>query len=155
MNTRTLRAHLKAGGWSQAELARRIGVSRQAVSLWFKHEQASLRGDHLMSIAKALGVSVQTLFEPLPAFGDDHDRLRTTFLWDRLYPELDDFAVAVNRWEPQAVARLVQVSGLYVAQRLLGRGVWKKFDSYKCHIHPARRTQLKGLIQWRNSPTCN
>lgn len=153
MNTHTLRAHLKAKGWSQAELARRIGVSRQAISLWFKHEQATLRSDHLANLAEALGVSMEALCEPLPAFGDDHGRLQAAFLWDRLYPALDDFAIAVNRWEPAAVARLVQVSGLYAAERVLGRRVWKQFANYKQHIHPARCQQLEGLVSWRNTPT--
>ncbi|MFH2007354.1 MAG: helix-turn-helix domain-containing protein [bacterium] len=155
MNTRTLRAHLKARGWSQNELASRIGVSRQAVSLWLKRPEISVRSNHLLSVSKALGIPVESLVQPLPALGDegDHELLRATYLWDRLYPDLDDFAIAVNRWEPSAVGRLVQVSGLFVAERLLGRAVWKKFDLYKHHIHSARRQQLEGLVKWHEHPT--
>lgn len=153
MNTRILRAHLKARGWSQNELAHRVGVSRQAVSLWLKKDEASVRSAHLMSVAAAFGVAVETLMEPVPAFRQAHDELRSRYLWDRLYPDLDDFAIAVNRFEPQAVARLVQIDGLYVAEKLLGRKVWKRFDRFKHLIHPARRRQLESLVRWRENQT--
>jgi len=42
--------------------------------------------------------------------------------------------VAVNRWEPAAIGRLVQVYGLYAAERMLGRRVWSAFGSYRKHI---------------------
>lgn len=150
MYTATLKSALKAKGWSQSELARRAGVSRQAVSLWLASGQAIVRGDHLMRVSAALGLSAEMLMRPLPGFGPEHDELKARFLWDRLYPDLDDFAIAVNREELEAVARLVQVSGLYVAERLLGRMVWTRFAEYARHIHPARRRQLEGLVQWRN-----
>ena len=121
MNTDTLVSYMKARGLSQSELARRVGVSRQAVSLWFRSGEASVRSSHLFKVCEALEVRAERLARPLPGFGNDHDRLKATFLWDRLYPDLDDFAIAVNAWRPEAVARLVQVSGLYVGERLLGR----------------------------------
>ena len=152
MDTRTLRAHLKARGWSQSDLGRRVGVSRQAVSQWMSAERANLRASHLLAVAGALGVSAEQLDRPLPALADD--TLTTTLLWDRLYPGLDDFAVAVNRWEPAAVARLVQVYGLYASERILGRRVWAAFDSYKKHIHPSRRRSLEALVKWQTrNPT--
>lgn len=140
---------MRARKWSQADLARRVGISRQAISLWFKSDEVSIRSRHLFALANVLGVSVDTLAAPLPAFGSDHRALRTTYLWDRLYPDLDNFAIAVGRRELPAIARLVQVSGLYVAERVVGRSVWKVFSSYKRFIHPARRRQLEGLVQWR------
>ena len=155
MYTAHLRAALKAKGWTQAEFARRVGVSRQAVSLWLRDAQATVTGGHLMSVSQALGVPAEVLMRPLPGFGPEHDRLKVAFLWDHLYPELDDFAIAVNRWEAQAVARLVQVNGMYAAERLLGRKVWTRFDEYARHIHPARRRQLKGLVQWRTAQTAS
>ena len=110
MNQRTLRAHLKARGWSQSELARRVGVSRQAVSLWLGGDDSvDVRGSHLVRLSEVLGVAVPTLLGPLPCFDASHRRVRAMLLWDRLYPDLDDFAIAVNQWEPQAVGRLVQV----------------------------------------------
>lgn len=151
MYTATVKSVLKAKGWSQSELARRVGVSRQAVSLWLASDRAMVRGDHLMRVSEALGLPAETLMRPLPGFGPEHDELKARFLWDRLYPDLDDFAIAVNRGDLEAVARLVQVSGLYVAERLLGRMVWTKFADYARHIHPARRRQLEGLVQWRTA----
>ena len=155
MNTRTLVAHIKARGWSQSELARRVGVSRQAVSLWFRSEEALVKSSHLLKVSEAVGVGAESLARPLPGFGEDHDRLKAAFLWDHLYPDLDDFAIAVVAWKPEAVARLVQISGLYVVERLLGVAVWRRFDEYKRYLHPVRRQQLEGLIQWRTSQTAN
>ncbi len=155
MITRTLNAYLKAKGWSRSELSRRVGVSRQAVSLWFKSTEASLRSGHLRRVSEALGVPMEDLVRPLPGFGGDHAQLRATFLWDHLYPDLDDFAIAVNRWEPEAVGRLVQVSGLYVAERLLGRAVWRRFPDYERYLHPARRQQLESLVRWRTGQIAN
>ncbi len=147
MNARTVRAHLEARGWSQSDLARRVGVSRQAVSQWLARDRASLRGEHLLAVARALDTPAEQLDRPLPALDDEE--ATTALLWDRLYPRLDEFAVAVNRWEPTAIARLVQVYGLYAAERMLGRRVWLAFGSYSKHIHPTRRRSLEGLVQWR------
>ncbi len=68
LNVRTLEALLKARGWTQAELARRVGVSRQAVSLWFGGEEANLQGRHLIRLSQVLGVSVEELAEAAPVF---------------------------------------------------------------------------------------
>ena len=155
MNTQTLTSLLKARGWSQSELARRVGVSRQAVSLWFRSKTASVRSGHLLALSAALGVRAEVLAQPLPGFGEDHDQLKATFLWDHLYPDLDDFAIAVNAWNPEAVARLVQVAGLYASERLLGPSVWRRFADYERHIHPVRRQQLEALVKWRKRQTAN
>jgi transcriptional regulator with XRE-family HTH domain len=155
IDSNTLASMLKARGWSQSELARRVGVSRQAVSLWFRVGVASVRSSHLFKVSEALEVPAESVARPLPGFGKDHDRLKATFLWDSLYPDLDDFAIAVNAWRPEAVARLVQVSGMYVSERLLGVSVWRRFDEYGHYIHPVRRQQLKDLIRWRTSQTAS
>ncbi len=145
---------MRKNGMSQAELARRTGVSRQAVSLWLKSPQASVSGEHLLKVSRALGISAERLAQPLPGFGAaEHDELMAAFLWDRLYADLDEFALAINAWEPPAVARLVQVSGIYVAARLLGPRVWRRFGTYKRYLHPVRRQQLEGLVRWRMNQT--
>jgi transcriptional regulator with XRE-family HTH domain len=149
MYAATVKSVIKAKGWSQSELARRVGVSRQAVSQWLASDKTMVRGDHLMRVSEVLGLPAESLMRPLPGFGPEHDELKARFLWDRLYPDLDDFAIAVNRRELEAVARLVQVSGPYVAERLVGRMVWTKFADYARYIHPARRRQLEGLVRWR------
>ncbi len=152
MNVRTLEAFLKARGWTRAELARRVGVSRQAVSLWFRGERANLQGRHLIRLSQVLGVSVEELAERLPCFeAETHAQLRATLLWDHLYPDLDDFAVALNAGDPRALGRFVEVYGLFAAQATLGSFVWGEFTNYKRHIHPARRLELETLWAWHES----
>lgn len=46
-------------GGPQSELARRVGVSRQAVSLSFRSAEANLRGKHLLRLSEVLGVPVE------------------------------------------------------------------------------------------------
>lgn len=55
---------LSERGWSHAELARRIGISRAAVSQWVKGVDPSL--EMLQRAAAALGVSPRELFPPGP-----------------------------------------------------------------------------------------
>ena len=139
---------MKAKGWTQSDLARRIGLSRQAVSLWFRRDKAHLDSAHLLRLAEALGVTAEELSRPLPCFGADYDRLKTTLLWDRLYPDLDDFAIAAGRCEPQAIARLAHVYGLYATAKMVGDWAWENFPSYKRFIHPVRRRRLEILHEW-------
>lgn len=46
---------------NQSELARRVGVTRGAVSLWFKGATNSLDGENLLKTAQALGFSASWL----------------------------------------------------------------------------------------------
>ncbi len=152
MHARTLEALLKAREMSRSELARRVGVTRQAVSLWFQQQDANLQSRHLLRLSKALRVPVEDLVQPLPCFEPDvHAQLQATLLWDRLYPDLDDFAIAVNASDPRAIGRFVEVYGLFAAEKTLGKSVWKNFPSYKKHIHPARRQELETLWAWNKS----
>jgi transcriptional regulator with XRE-family HTH domain len=152
MIVRTLEAYLKARGWTQAELARRVGVSRQAVSLWFRGTEANLHSRHLIRLGQALEVPVEELARPLPCFDPQtHARLRATLLWDRLFPDLDDLAVALNARDPRALGRFAQVYGLFAAEVTLGSFVWSEFPSYSRYIHPARRRDLETLWAWNES----
>ena len=152
MNVRTLQALLKARGWTRAELARRVGVSRQAVSLWFRGEEANLQSRHLIRLSQVLGVSVEELAKPLPCFDPEtHAQLRATLLWDRVFPDLDDLAVALNERDPRALGRFVEVYGLFAAEATLGSSVWIEFPNYKRHIQPVRRTELETLWLWHES----
>lgn len=154
IRTRTLEAFLKARGWSQAELARRVGVSRQAVSRWFRGDRANLQGRHLIRLAEVLGVSVEVLAGALPCFEPEtHRRLRAALLWDRLYPDLDDFAVALNAGDARATARFVEVYGLYAAEAALGTVAWDAFPDYKRYLPPVRRSELETLWTWHESRT--
>jgi transcriptional regulator with XRE-family HTH domain len=149
VNVRTLEALLKARGWSQSEVARRVGVSRQAVSLWFRGSEANLHGRHLIRLSEVLGVPVEELSKPLPCLDPEtRARLRATLLWDRLFPDLDDFALALNAEDPRALGRFVEVYGLYAAEAALGPFVWNAFPDYERFIQPARRRQLETLWSW-------
>jgi len=152
MNVRTLEALLKARDWTRAELARRIGLSRQAVSRWFRGEEANLHSRHLIRLSEVLGVSVAELTRPLPCFEpENHAQMRATLLWDGLFPDLDDLALALNAGDPRALGRFVEVYGLFAAEAALGPSVWRDFPSYKRYIHPARRRDLETLWAWHES----
>jgi transcriptional regulator with XRE-family HTH domain len=154
MNVRTLKALLKRKGWSQSELARQVGVSRQAVSLWFQRDEVNLQSRHLIRLGRVLGSPVEDLTEPLPCFDPEmHARTRTALLWDRLYPDLDDFALALNSGDPRALARFVEVYGLFAAEKTLGPAAWTRFPDYRRLIHPARRRELETLWEWHKDRT--
>ncbi len=74
-------------------------------------------------------------------------------LWDHLYPDVEEFAIAVKAGEPKAVARFVQVFGLYAAESVLGPAAWLSFPEYKRHIHPVRRQELETLWTWHETRT--
>jgi transcriptional regulator with XRE-family HTH domain len=139
----------KARGWTQAELGRRVGVSRQAVALWFKADAANLQSRHLIRLSRELGVAVEDLAGPLPCFDPaTHSRLRAELLWDSLFPDLDDLALALRGGDPRALGRLVEVFGLFAAEATLGPRVWSEFPAYRRYIHPARRAGLEVLWAW-------
>jgi len=146
---------MKARGWSQSELARRVGVSRQAVSLWLgQSPAASVRSHQLVRLSQVLGVPLQRLVDPLPCSApEERRRLQATLLWDRLFADLDDFAIAVNRRDLRAVGRLVEVYGLYATEKMVGKWIWSAFPRYRRYLHPARRRQLEALQAWRCNQT--
>jgi transcriptional regulator with XRE-family HTH domain len=127
-------------------------VSRQAVSLWLRGVDANLQGRHLIRLSQALGVPVEDLLRPLPCFEPEiHAHLRAALLWDRLFPDIDDLAVALNARDPRALGRFVEVYGLFAAEATLGAHVWSEFPRYKRFIHPVRRRELETLWTWNES----
>ena len=129
-------------GIRQSDLARKAGITRQAVSLWFRkgrRGEVPVRSDHLVRLCRALEIGIDDLMAPLPETGD----LEASLLWDRLYPDVFALVAAASDGEPRALARLVQVHGLLVTARLFGRQVIKGFQHYKKHIHPTRREQCE------------
>ena len=67
----------KARGWSQEELAERVGVSRQAVSRW-EADSAKPDADKLIVLCDLLGVSADYLLR------EDYSRERTVVQENRL-----------------------------------------------------------------------
>lgn len=134
------------------------GVTRQAVSHWFRsspNSEISIRTPHLKRISEGLRISAEDLLHPLPVLGDAQltEQYEAALLWDRLYPGLGDFGVALVRGEWPALARLVQVYGLYQARKIAGPKVWDRFPDYKRHIRPVRREQLERVWQLHRNLT--
>lgn len=149
MNTNTISVIADSRAISQSDLARMAGISRQAVSRWFKQgrPEIEVHASHLQRLSQALGVSMDELSLPLPCLQSPEERssLGACFLWDRLYPDVGRFAAALVRGEGRAVARLVEVYGLFLSARMLGRAVWVGFAQYKKYIPPVLRRQLEEL----------
>lgn len=155
MDIRVLKALMKLRGWNASQLARAACVSRQAVSLWLNASGAELdlRISTVEKLARALGTSVDTLLNaPLQVFEPDTYRiLSVSFLWDRLYPSLEEFVTALCRREPRAAARLIQIVGLFMGAQILGRRVWRDFKKLAPLIAPERRHQCEVIWQSQKS----
>lgn len=155
MEGSTLEAIKEIRKISQSDLARMAGVSRQAVSKWFgeqgntKGGSLSLRISTVQRLAENLGVPIHTLLAPIPHISDAStvDRLRAKYLWDRLYPSILSFSVALIRGELRAIARLVQCDGLFEASKVVGKIIWKRFDDYKKYM-PRQRVQQCEIV-WK------
>ncbi len=142
---------------SQSDLARIAGVSKQAVSLWFRSSpdaDLNVRAPHLRALSRGLQVKAEDLLDSLPVL-DDREmtrKLETILLWDHLYSDLAAFAVGLVRGESAALARLVQVYGLYPASNIVPQNmIWDRFQEYKRHIRPVRREQVEKIWQIRQS----
>lgn len=154
MDMSALRIIMKARGLSQSDLARLAGVSRQAVSLWFSSdERPQVRSRHLENLSLALGLSIDDLVWPLPLLENEEGRRRlgAELNWDKMYPDAEDFLIAVCRGEPKALARLVEAYGLCSCARMAGSAVLARFPEYKRFLPPALRRDLEPLWNMRES----
>lgn len=154
MHPQVLDFYIKTSNKTQSQLAREAQVSRQAVSNWLRtpaEREINLQSKHLQALAKALDVSINKLLDP-PAFLSNSKSMEATntlLNWDRLYPDLISFFIALSKNESVAVARFVQIYGLYESWKILGNIVWDEFLNYKRHIHPAIRKGLEAIWQLR------
>ena len=57
-----LSAQMKQRSWSQAQLARESGVSRQTISYWFSGKSKKPDQESLQKIADALGLPVEEVY---------------------------------------------------------------------------------------------
>jgi len=153
VNILTLKSFAIVRGLNQSDLARVAGVTRQTVSHWFSQKEGTvnLYARHLGNLARVLGTSVEQLSQPLPILGDSNEREKweSEFLWDSLYPDLETFIAGLIRGQRPALARLVQVVGLYEGEKIAGKQVWRKFFAYKSLIHPTYRKQAE--IIWKTA----
>lgn len=151
MNVATLKSYCEMKGLTQAKLAERTGISRQAISSWFKKAEkgpvidVNVYSRNQDSLAVALGISVRELSLPLPVLSDPKHKksIEVALLWDRLYPSIEKFIAGMTCGQPEALARLVQVYGLFAAEKIAGKLVWVRFPRYKNKIHPAVRRKIE------------
>jgi len=144
-------------GLSQSDLARKAGVSRQAVSLWFRDTgcETGLRVSTLKTLARNLEVSMELLLteEISKELLDIAEQEQVALNWDRLYSDREALAVALANKDLRAIARLVQVYGMYAAAKVVGRIVWDKFAKYKPLMLPARQKQCEIIWNLQTSRT--
>lgn len=130
-------------GYRQADLAHLAHVSRASVCKWFKTRDGicNVETRTLLRLAQGLRVRPEWLLTEPP----DTSNLETRFLWDRLYPDMDSFILALCRGHLPALARLAQVLGINGARGVIGRPALTLFSRYKKHIKPVRRKILEEL----------
>lgn len=136
---------MKSKSLSNATLARQAGISGAAVTKWFRQGQktgwVNVETNTLRHLAENLQVPLASFLEE----PTDLSSLRTRFLWDHLYPDMEDFTKAVAERREPALARLVQVLGFRAASAIAGQVIVKKFNQYKHLIKPVRRRELETL----------
>lgn len=135
-----------------AELARRAGISRQAISRWFhisKDDHINAEWNTILKIADALNIKPAQLSKDFFQSLTPETKLQyhSLLLWDHLYDSIESFSIALTKKEYKAVARYIQVFGILAAEKIFGSWVFKKFDQYAPYIHPVRRKELKILCQ--------
>ena len=150
MNIRTLKSLVRIKGLRQADVALLAGVSRQAVHKWWiaKESHINVFAENQRRLASSLGVSMEVLSKELPIVSSDSERrkLESQLLWDKLYPDIESFIRALVLGQLHALARLVQVFGLFESEIIIGKAIWVKFPEFKAKIHPGRRQTLE--IVW-------
>ena len=138
MNILTLKTCMALRGLSQSDISRLCGISRQAVSHWFRSSQTTgtqsrisvpVKATILLALSKGLELSADKLMAGLPNPEDDAGsyQLKARLLWDRLYPSLSDLAIAIAKGEKPALARLAEALGMFEAAKIAGPQIWRKF----------------------------
>ena len=144
-----LKAAMAKKGYRQSDVARAAAVSRQAVSLWFAAD-GDFRNVHvanLLNLGAGLGIAPAELLTPLPGLGEPSGerRLYAEFCWDRSFPDIYRFLVALAAAEPRAVARLIESRGIYEAAAVLGAQVWDAYPELRARLPDARRAVVDAV----------
>lgn len=152
-----LKAAMAKKGYRRSDVARAAGVSRQAVALWFAGE-GDFRNVHVASLLKlsaGLGIAPEELLRPLPGLQDAaaERRLHAEFCWDRSYPDIYRFLVALAAAQPRAVARLIESRGIYEAAAVVGVQVWRMYPGLRRLLPAARRTVVDTVWQIHHDST--
>ena len=72
-------------------------------------------------------------------------RTQSAYLWDQRFPDIETFVVAAMNSNLDAVARTVEVHGLYGAADILGDIVWHSFDKYRRYLPPKKRQAMEAV----------
>lgn len=149
MKSENLKIFASLAGFNASDIARLANVSRQMASQWLscQKDHYKVSADKVMRLARGLGVSYESLLEPLC----DPTLIETTrhqYLWDNLYPSVSAFVVGVLLREEKALARMAEVYGFEEAEKLVGRDAIDLFPRYKMRIHSTRKKELESI--WKN-----
>lgn len=129
----------------RSEIAAMGGISRAAVSRWFREGErkgwVNVETTTLRRLADSLKITPDVFLRDRPLLAP----LKTRFLWDSLYPNMESFVSALSRGTLPALARLVEILGFWNSQGVAGRRVWNRFPQFKNRIPPVRRQQLELL----------
>jgi transcriptional regulator with XRE-family HTH domain len=152
VNVLALKLVAKLQGLSQSRISELAHVSRQRVSQWFTQTEefvniGSISAGHL---AKQLNISCDMLLYSLPGLLQLH-QTQAAYLWDQLFPDIETFIVAVMKNDLRAMARVVEVHGLYGGADVLGEIVWTAFDKYKRYLPPKKRQSMEAVWRFRQS----
>ena len=150
MYANTLRVILSLKNMKPAELARLAGITRQAVSKWFNaSKQINAEWITITKVAGALQIAPSILSKDLFQSLSAENKLtyHSLLLWDHLFDSIESFAIALTKKDAKAVGRYVQVFGIFAAEKIFGKWVFKKFRQYSPYIHPVRRRELEKLCQ--------
>ena len=144
-----LKAVMAKKGYRQSEVAKAAAVSRQAVSLWFAAE-GDFRNVHvatLLNLGVGLGIAPAELLQPLPGLEGpaEERRLYAEFCWDRSFPDIYHFLVALAEGRPRAVARLIESRGIYEAATVMGAQAWDTYPDLRRRLPAARRTEVDAV----------
>lgn len=146
-----LKAVMAKRGCSRADVARAAGVSRQAVSLWFRAggDFCNVHAATLMKLCAALAIDPAELLKPLPGISDAGAvrRLEAEFCWDRAYPDVYRFLAALADAQPRAVARFIESRGIHEAASAVGQRVWSDYAALRQLLPPIRRAEVDTICR--------
>jgi transcriptional regulator with XRE-family HTH domain len=131
MNRDTLKTILRAKGLTPSQVAARANLSRQLLSHWLSPNapaKLNVSTDKLEQLATALDVSPDDLLKSLPDLTELNSQ-KTLYFWDRLFSDFTSFAIALARFYPPAVGRLVQTVGIFQSEKILGKRIWRIFTT--------------------------
>ena len=146
MNILALKLVAKFRGVSQSKISEFANVSRQRVSQWFSQSEefVNIGSISAANLASRLNVTCDVLLQAMPGLVE-LTRTQSAYLWDQRFPDIETFVVAAMNSNLDAVARTVEVHGLYGAADILGDIVWHSFDKYRRYLPPKKRQAMEAV----------